>query len=219
MLAWSASSDNVGVVEYGLYVAGLRVATVSEASATVTNLACGKSHLVGIRRGRRSRQSLGPHRRVLQHIRLPDHQPATLDPDGLKVAAATQTSVTLAWTASTDDVAVAGYGLYVAGSRTTQTANTSGVLGSAVRHHLQPGRRRIRQHRQALEPRTTVRGDVRMRSPPPPPGDTQPPAKPILSLGPATQTTLVLNWQPGSDNVGIDHYNVYRGTSDQAAGQ
>ena len=48
MLAWSPSSDNVGVVEYGLYVAGLRVATVSEASATLTNLACGTSYLVGI---------------------------------------------------------------------------------------------------------------------------------------------------------------------------
>ena len=48
VLAWSPSSDNVGVVEYGLYVAGLRVATVSEASATVTNLACGKPYLVGI---------------------------------------------------------------------------------------------------------------------------------------------------------------------------
>ena len=49
--------------------------------------------------------------------------------------------------------------------------------------------------------------------------DTQPPEKPILSLGPATQTSLVLNWQAGSDNVGIDHYNVYRGTSDRPSGQ
>ena len=49
--------------------------------------------------------------------------------------------------------------------------------------------------------------------------DTQPPAKPVLSLGPATQTSLVLNWQAGSDNIGIDHYNVYRGTSIQASGQ
>ena len=49
-------------------------------------------------------------------------------------------------------------------------------------------------------------------------GDTQPPAS-RFSLGPATQTSLVLNWQAGSDNIGIDHYNVYRRTSDQASGQ
>ena len=48
MLAWSASTDNVGVVEYGLYASGLRVATSSDASATLTNLACGTSYLVAI---------------------------------------------------------------------------------------------------------------------------------------------------------------------------
>ena len=48
MLAWSPSSDNVGVVEYGLYASGLRVATSSDASATLTNLACGTSYLVAI---------------------------------------------------------------------------------------------------------------------------------------------------------------------------
>ena len=31
-----------------------------------------------------------------------------------------------------------------------------------------------------------------------------------FSLGPATQTSLILNWQAGSDNIGIDHYNVSR---------
>src|SRR5262245_24417432 len=36
VLAWTPSSDNVGVVEYGLYDSGLRIATVNEASATVT---------------------------------------------------------------------------------------------------------------------------------------------------------------------------------------
>ena len=48
MLAWSPSADNVGVVEYGLYASSLRVATASEASATLTNLACGTSYLIAI---------------------------------------------------------------------------------------------------------------------------------------------------------------------------
>ena len=48
VLAWTPSSDSVGVVEYGLYDSGLRVATVSDASATVTNLSCGKTYLLGI---------------------------------------------------------------------------------------------------------------------------------------------------------------------------
>ena len=48
MLAWTASSDSVGVVEYGLYASGVRVSTVSDANATLTNLACGTSYLITI---------------------------------------------------------------------------------------------------------------------------------------------------------------------------
>jgi hypothetical protein len=49
-------------------------------------------------------------------------------------------------------------------------------------------------------------------SPPPAPGpsaDTESPAKPVLSLGQVTQTSAVLIWQPGVDNVGVDHYNIW----------
>jgi chitodextrinase len=45
--------------------------------------------------------------------------------------------------------------------------------------------------------------------PPPPPADTVRPAKPVLSLGPATASSLTLSWQAGVDNVGVDHYNVF----------
>lgn len=45
--------------------------------------------------------------------------------------------------------------------------------------------------------------------PPPPPADTTPPLTPVLSLGPVTQTSMTLNWQPGVDNIGVDHYNVF----------
>ena len=124
MLTWSASSDNVGVVEYGLYVGGLRVASSSDANATVTSLVCGTSYLVGLdaadAAGNRSSQ-------VSAYFRTSDcpstnKPPST--PTGLRVTAATATSVSLAWTASTDDVAVSGYGLYVSGQRTGQTTTT-----------------------------------------------------------------------------------------------
>ena len=48
VLAWTPSSDNVGVVEYGLYASGVRVSTVSDANATLTNLKCGTSYLIAI---------------------------------------------------------------------------------------------------------------------------------------------------------------------------
>jgi chitodextrinase len=125
VLAWTPSSDNVGVVEYGLYVGALRVSTVSDTNATLTSLKCGTGYLIAIdaadAAGNRSAQASS-------FFRTSDcpstNQPPTT-PTGLRVTAATATSVSLAWTASTDDVAVAGYGLYVAGQRTGQTTTTS----------------------------------------------------------------------------------------------
>ena len=125
MLAWSVSADNVGVVEYGLYASGLRVATSSEASATLTNLACGTSYLVAIdaadAAGNRSAQANS----FFRTSACPSSNRAPSTPTGLKVTASTATSVTLVWTASRDDVAVSGYGLYVSGKRNTETTTTS----------------------------------------------------------------------------------------------
>ena len=108
MLAWSASTDNVGVVEYGLYASGLRVATSSDASATLTNLACGTSYLIAIdaadAAGNRSAQASS----FFRTSACPSTNKPPSTPTGLKVTAATATSVSLAWTASTDDVAVSG---------------------------------------------------------------------------------------------------------------
>ena len=53
----------------------------------------------------------------------------------------------------------------------------------------------------------------------PPPGDTEPPSKPVLSLGARTSTSLVVQWQPAADNVGVHHYDVFRGTSAAASAQ
>ena len=77
VLAWTPSTDNVGVVEYGLYASGVRVTTVSDASATLTGLSCGKSYLIALdaadAAGNRSTQTSA----LLQDLRLPLDQQAT----------------------------------------------------------------------------------------------------------------------------------------------
>jgi hypothetical protein len=48
-------------------------------------------------------------------------------------------------------------------------------------------------------------------APPPPPGDAQAPsAPPNLRVHSATQTQIVLRWDPSSDNVGVTNYRIYR---------
>ena len=48
VVTWSPSSDNVGVVGYDLFVAGLKVSTSREASSTLTNLDCATQYLLEV---------------------------------------------------------------------------------------------------------------------------------------------------------------------------
>ena len=126
VLAWTPSTDNVGVVEYGLYASGLRVTTASDASATLTGLSCGKSYLIALdaadAAGNRSAQTSAFYKTSA----CPSTNKPPTTPTVVKVTAATDTTVALSWTASTDDVAVTGYGLYLSGSRTSETTGTTG---------------------------------------------------------------------------------------------
>ena len=126
VLAWTPSTDNVGVVEYGLYASGVRVTTVSDASATLTGLSCGKSYLIALdaadAAGNRSAQTSAFYKTSA----CPSTNKPPTTPTVVKVTAATDTTVALSWTASTDDVAVTGYGLYLSGSRTSETTGTTG---------------------------------------------------------------------------------------------
>ena len=47
-LAWSPSTDDVGVVEYGVYRDNERIASQTELTATVSNLRCGTSYSIAV---------------------------------------------------------------------------------------------------------------------------------------------------------------------------
>ena len=126
VLVWTPSTDNVGVVEYGLYASGIRVTTVGDASATLTGLSCGKSYLIALdaadAAGNRSTQTSAFYKTSA----CPSTNKPPSTPTVVKVAKTTETTVALSWTASTDDVGVTGYGLYLSGSRTSETTGTTG---------------------------------------------------------------------------------------------
>ena len=47
-LAWNASTDNVGVAGYGVYLAGVRVGTVTPRSYAFAGLLCGTTYALGV---------------------------------------------------------------------------------------------------------------------------------------------------------------------------
>jgi chitodextrinase len=146
----------------------------------------------------------------------------------LSLGPATQTSLVLNWLPDTDNVGVDHYDVFLNGSRVAQTSGlswtftglscgTSYALGlvafdAAGNHSLlaEATWSPVTTQACAAQPPPTQPPPTQ---PPPakpaPPPDTEPPAKPLLSLGPATQTSLVLNWLPDTDDVGIDHYDVF----------
>ena len=126
VLAWTPSTDNVGVVEYGLYASGIRVTTVERRQRNAHRPQLRQELPDRPRRSRRRRQPLHPDQRLLQDLRLPVDQQATRHTHRGQGHPATDTTVALSWTASTDDVAVTGYGLYLSGSRTSETTGTTG---------------------------------------------------------------------------------------------
>jgi chitodextrinase len=123
-LLWSASLDNVGVAGYDLFLNGNKVGTTSATSYTFANLNCGTSYTLAVdaydAAGNRSQSavvqaSTGP---------CPDTSAPTI-PTLPTQAASTPTSISLLWSASLDNVGVAGYDLFLNGNKVGTTSATS----------------------------------------------------------------------------------------------
>ncbi|MFD1147737.1 PQQ-dependent sugar dehydrogenase [Saccharothrix hoggarensis] len=120
----------------------------------------------------------------------------------------TCSSVTLSWSASTDDVGVAFYDIYHDGQQMTS------VPGSSLSANL------------TVVPGATwglyvnardAAGNVSQASPtvtitvPQCQADTQPPTTPTGVTATAAGTTVTLRWSPSTDNVGVTGYEIVRG--------
>ncbi|HAN77918.1 MAG TPA: secretion protein, partial [Bacteroidales bacterium] len=129
-------------------------------------------------------------------------------PTSLAASNVTQTSLTLTWTASTDNVGVTGYEVYKGGVLyTTVTANTANVTGltasTAYSFYVKAkdAAGNVSAASTTLNVTTTA-----------PAADTQAPTTPTnLVASSVAQTTLTLGWTASTDNVGVTGYEVYKG--------
>ena len=203
-LSWSPASDNVGVTAYEVFRNGTQVGSVTTTSSNQSGLTCGTSYTFGVEAldaaGNRS-----PRAQLTAATSACADTTPPSPPSGLAVSAVSGTGLTLSWSPASDNVGVTAYEVFrngtQVGSVTTTSSNQSGLTcGTSYTFGVEAldaaGNRSPRAQLAAATAACTV-------------PDTVPPAKPILSLGPASQTSLVLNWQAGSDNVGVHHYNVF----------
>ncbi|MFI9005725.1 PQQ-dependent sugar dehydrogenase [Actinosynnema sp. NPDC053489] len=215
VLTFPSTADGVGLVQAtdaGRAGQQFRLADSSGGYARLLNRAGGKAVDVqnsSTADGARLVQApdTGGANQQWQLVRLGvDTTPPTAPADP-RTSNLTCTGVTLSWSASTDDVAVAFYDIYHDGQLMTS------VPGTAVTADL------------TVTPGATwglyvnardAAGNVSQASPtvtvtvPQCQADTQPPTTPTGVTATASGTTVTVRWSPSTDNVAVTGYEVLR---------
>ena len=202
-IGWTASTDNVGVTGYRLFLAGSAVGTAATTSYTFTGLTCGTSYTVGVdaydAAGNHSAQATTS----ISTSACPDTTPPST-PGSFVVTGSTQTSISVSWAASSDNVGVTGYGVYSNGTLVGSPTSTSYTLSGltcgtsytvAVDAVDAAGNRSAKA---SVSASTSACPDT-----------TAPSVPGGLAVGTRTATSVALSWSASSDNVGVSGYGVY----------
>ncbi|MCU7821729.1 glycoside hydrolase family 6 protein [Kitasatospora sp. DSM 101779] len=126
-LSWTASTDNVGVTGYDVYRGGALVGSSATTSFTDTGLAASTAYSYTVK----AKDAAGNVSAASATLSVTTSAGGTADtqaptaPSGLTSPAKTSGSVTLSWTASTDNVGVTGYDVYRGGALVGSSATTS----------------------------------------------------------------------------------------------
>lgn len=136
-LSWTASTDNVGVTGYEVLRNGTVVGTASGTTYTATGLSASTTYSFTVRAldaaGNRSASSTA---RSVTTSAAGGDTTAPSTPSGLAASGTTSSATTLAWSASTDNVAVTGYevlrGGTVVGSTANRTYTATGLSASTA---------------------------------------------------------------------------------------
>ena len=202
MLAWEASSDNVGVVSYGIYRDQLLVGSTSVPSADLTGLACGSSYqyqvdavdAAGNRSERRS-----------AWIETSPADDAAAPSSGWTFCAMEHEQCTFPGTKE-----VRGHGSTFTEPRvfSNTVPCTNGIFGDPCPVRTSTVSIGARGLRRRL-PRTTHPHRSTDTTPPSPPAD--------LAVESVTQTSVTLTWSAATDDVAVTGYDVYRNGTKMAS--
>ena len=127
-IAWNAATDNVGVTGYDLYRGSSQVGTTTAdhrelQRPDVRNRVSGRASTRFDAAGNAS----PPANMTVTTSACADTQPPTA-PTNVTVSTRTTTSIALTWAPATDNVGVAGYGIYNGADLVDTTAGTTGIV-------------------------------------------------------------------------------------------
>jgi len=128
-LAWSASSDNVGVDHYNIYQDGVLVATSSSSSFVATGLTANSTYNYSVNAEDAAGNISGNSNQISVTTSTGADNQAPTIPSTLTVSNVTEDTAILNWNASTDNVGVIQYNVYQNGSLIASTPNTNFNIG------------------------------------------------------------------------------------------
>ncbi len=208
-LNWTPSTDNVGVTGYEVFRDGTRIGTPTGNSLNVAGLAARTTYSMTVR----ARDAAGNFSQPSAALRVTtasgaDTQAPTV-PTNLRSSNITSTSLTVSWTASTDNVGVVSYEVLVNG------ASRGTVNHPATSLNITTGLAPSTNYSVAVRARDAA-GNISGSSGPisvttPPGQDVTPPTAPSNLAFNAS--TLTLTWTASTDNVGVREYRIFSGGS------
>jgi endonuclease I/chitodextrinase len=133
-ISWTASTDNVGVTSYDVYVDGNVTTSVSTTSTTLNNLNSNTTYAITIT-AKDVADNASAQSTAVNGTTLEDTEAPTV-PTNVTISNETDTSFKISWTAATDNTAVVGYDVFLdgnlEGSTTTATEYTTSSLTAST---------------------------------------------------------------------------------------
>lgn len=128
-VSWNASTDNVGVTGYNVYRNGSLQGTTTSTNYSFTGQSASTTYAIAVSAFDAAGNTSSQASINVTTPAPPDTQAPTA-PTNLAASSVTQTTLTLTWTASTDNVGVTGYDVYNGASNIgTVTATSANITG------------------------------------------------------------------------------------------
>ena len=201
-LTWTASTDGVGVTLYEVFQDNVSVGTTAARTLNLSGLTPNTTYALKIRASDAAGNWSAPS--AVRSVKTLADSAAPTVPAGLVASAVSNTTATLSWTASTDNVGVTAYEVFrgtVSQGTTDATTMVVNGLTPATAYTLRVRARdaagRWSAQSVALVVTTT--------------NDTTPPSIPdgLASTG-LTLDALTVVWNASTDDLAVTAYEVYR---------
>lgn len=203
-VSWNASQDDVEMAGYLIVLNGKQVASSLSTTHRFTGLLPSTRYIIRIvaRDVANNRSAMSPAFFVTTSA-PPDLTPPSV-PTGLRVDRVTDRQLTISWNASTDNVGVSGYSLYLNGELvdgSLMSTHTFSNLKPATVYEVRIAAFDAQKNTSVLS--------VPVKSTTLVPPDTQPPSVPGgLVAGRVSSKGFTVTWSPARDNRLIKHYVV-----------